>query len=94
MNYLAIAWDRINPLPIGLRFRDNPGDLTVRGTGNGARLTDSELIDTQEALRVDSNATIGLIGGNLLFEDATIKTAGGRIERKVSPHSATSRSRW
>ena len=67
-------------IPIGLRFRDNPGDITVRGKGNGARLLESEVIDTQEALRVDSNATIGLIGGNLFLEDATIKTAGGRIE--------------
>ena len=67
-------------IPIGLRFRDNPGDITVRGNGNGERFTDSEVIDTQEALRVDSDKTIGLVGGNLFFEDATIKTAGGRIE--------------
>ena len=66
--------------PLGLNFRDNPTDITVRGDGNGARLTDSEVIDTQDALRVDSDATFGLVGGNLFFEDATIKTAGGRIE--------------
>ena len=66
--------------PIGLSFRDNPAEITVEGTGNGARLVDSEVIDTQEALRVDADATIGLIGGKLRFEDATIKTAGGRIE--------------
>lgn len=66
--------------PIGLNFRDNPADITVRGNGNGARLLESEAIDTQDALRVDSEATIGLIGGNLVFEDAVVKTAGGRIE--------------
>ncbi|MDJ0596282.1 MAG: filamentous hemagglutinin N-terminal domain-containing protein, partial [Pleurocapsa sp. MO_226.B13] len=66
--------------PIGLSFRDNPADLTVRGDGNGVRLIDSEVIDTQDALRVGSDATIGIVGGNLFFEDATIKTAGGRIE--------------
>ncbi len=66
--------------PIGLNFRDNPGDITVRGDGNGAIRIDSEGINTQDALRVDSNATIGLLGGNVLFEDATIKTAGGGIE--------------
>ncbi len=66
--------------PIGLNFRDNPGDITLRGDGNGARLIDSEVIDTQDALRVGSDDTIGIVGGNLIFEDATIKTAGGRIE--------------
>ncbi|ELS02279.1 filamentous hemagglutinin family N-terminal domain [Xenococcus sp. PCC 7305] len=66
--------------PIGLSFRDNPGDITVRGNGNGARPFDSEIIDTQEALRVDSNATFSLVGGNLNFEDAVVKTAGGRVE--------------
>ena len=66
--------------PIGLNLRDEPGDITVRGDGNGARLEDSEVIDTQDALRVGSNATIGLLGGNVSFEDATVKTAGGRIE--------------
>ena len=66
--------------PIGLRFRDNPGDITIRGDGNGTRLADSEPVDTQDALRVNGNATIGFIGGNLNFESATVKTAGGRIE--------------
>ena len=66
--------------PIGLNLRDNPGNITVRGDGNGARLEESEVVDTQDALRVGENATIGFIGGNVLFEDATVKTAGGRIE--------------
>ena len=66
--------------PIGLGFRDNPGDITVRGDGLGTRLSDSEPVDTQNALRVGGNATIGIVGGNLIFESATIKTAGGRIE--------------
>jgi filamentous hemagglutinin family protein len=65
--------------PIGLGFRDNPGDITVRGNGDGTRTT-SDLIDTQDALRVSSNKTFSLLGGKLLFEGATIKTAGGRIE--------------
>ena len=37
--------------PIGLGFRDNPADITVRGDGNGVRLS-SEPVDTQDALRV------------------------------------------
>ena len=80
------ATDLTNPplltvnAPIGLNLRDNPGNITVRGDGNGIRLTDSEPVDTQDALRVNENATIGFLGGNVLFEDATVKTAGGRIE--------------
>lgn len=65
--------------PIGLGFRDEPGDITVRGNGQGTRLT-SDLIDTNDALRVDSDKTLALAGGSILFEGATIKTAGGRIE--------------
>jgi filamentous hemagglutinin family protein len=65
--------------PIGLNFRDNPGDISVRGNGQGTR-ENTDLIDTQDALRVDSNQTFALIGGNLNLEGATIKTAGGRIE--------------
>ena len=80
------ATDLANPplitinAPLGLGIRDNPGDITVRGNGNGARPFESEVIDTQDALRVSSDATFGLVGGNLIFEDAVIKTAGGRIE--------------
>ncbi|MDJ0533162.1 MAG: filamentous hemagglutinin N-terminal domain-containing protein [Xenococcaceae cyanobacterium MO_207.B15] len=84
----GIEFSAVNPqtpiltinAPIGLNLRDNPAEITVRGNGNGARLTDSPVIDTQEALRVKEDATLGLVGGNLIFEGATIKTAGGRIE--------------
>jgi filamentous hemagglutinin family protein len=65
--------------PIGLSFRDEPGDITVRGNGQGTRTT-NELIDTEEALRVGSNQTFALVGGNINLEGATIKTLGGRIE--------------
>ena len=78
------ATDLDNPLltinaPIGLNFRDNPGDITVRGDGQGVRTT-TDLIDTEDALRVGSEATFALLGGNLNLEGATIRTAGGRIE--------------
>jgi filamentous hemagglutinin family protein len=66
--------------PIGLNLRDNPGDITVRGNGQGARDFSSELIDTKEALRVNSTQTFALVGGKINLEGATIKTAGGRIE--------------
>jgi filamentous hemagglutinin family protein len=65
--------------PIGLGFRDQPGNITVRGDGKGTRLT-NELIDTENALRVNSDKTFALVGGKLNLEGATIKTPGGRIE--------------
>ncbi len=65
--------------PIGLNFRDNPGDITVRGDGQGARTT-TDLIDTENALRVNESSTLGLVGGDLSLEGATLKTPGGRIE--------------
>jgi filamentous hemagglutinin family protein len=65
--------------PIGLNFRDTPGDITVRNNGQGTRST-GEVIDTLDALRVDSDKTFALVGGNVTMEGATIKTAGGRIE--------------
>ncbi len=65
--------------PIGLNFRSNPGDITVTGDGLGTR-NGNDLIDTENALRVNSTSTFGLIGGNLNLEGATIKTNGGRIE--------------
>ena len=65
--------------PIGLGFRDQPGDITVTGNGQGTRTT-TDLIDTENALRVNSDKTFALVGGKLNLEGATIKTAGGRIE--------------
>jgi filamentous hemagglutinin family protein len=53
--------------------------ITVQGNGQGIRST-TTLVDTQFGLRVPENQTLALIGGNLIFDGATIKTAGGRIE--------------
>jgi filamentous hemagglutinin family protein len=65
--------------PIGLNLRDNPASITVQNNGEGTRTT-TELIDTEAALRVGEGATLGLLGGELIFEGATLKTPGGRIE--------------
>ncbi|MEN9518685.1 MAG: hypothetical protein RLZZ381_1273, partial [Cyanobacteriota bacterium] len=66
--------------PIGLGFRDQPGDITVRGNGQGTRQSGDALIDTENALRVDSDNTLALVGGKINLEGATLKTPGGRIE--------------
>ncbi len=66
-------------VPLGLQFGANPGRIVVQGNGQGARTT-SDLIDTNKALRVPSNQTLALVGGEISLEGATLKTAGGRIE--------------
>jgi filamentous hemagglutinin family protein len=66
--------------PIGLQLGDNPGKIIVQGNGKGLRNQDSPVIDTNEALRVETNQTLALVGGDVTFEGGTLKTAGGRIE--------------
>ncbi|BAY79244.1 filamentous hemagglutinin outer membrane protein (plasmid) [Nostoc linckia NIES-25] len=66
--------------PIGLQLADSPGKILVQGNGRGIRNQDSPVIDTNEALRVPTNQTLALVGGDVTFEGGTLKTAGGRIE--------------
>ncbi|MBW4635306.1 MAG: S-layer family protein [Iphinoe sp. HA4291-MV1] len=68
-------------VPIGLQFGANPGSIQVQGDGKGSRGTrTTELIDTTNALRVPSNQTLALVGGDVSLQGATLKTEGGRIE--------------
>ncbi|MEH2467619.1 S-layer family protein [Nostoc sp.] len=66
-------------VPIGLQYGTNPGVIQVNGDGQGHKTTD-ELTDTTFGLRVKSNQTLALVGGDVSLEGATLKTAGGRIE--------------
>ena len=59
--------------PIGLNFRDNPGDIV-----NRSLFTDDT--GTLIGLDVPEDQTIGLIGGDVLIEEGFITTTGGRIE--------------
>ena len=56
--------------PIGLNFRDNPGDIT------------SSSLDLNDfiGLEVPDEQTIGLIGGDVFVAGGFISTPGGRIE--------------
>jgi len=76
-------------VPLGLQFGTNPGKIVVQGNGQGRRFTSdlftsnlftSDLIDTDFGLRVPSNQTLAIVGGDISLEGATLKTAGGRIE--------------
>ncbi|AFZ35389.1 filamentous hemagglutinin family outer membrane protein [Stanieria cyanosphaera PCC 7437] len=50
--------------PIGLGFRDNPGEINVNGS----------------SLSVDTGETLALLGGNVNAEGGIIAAPGGRIE--------------
>ena len=56
--------------PIGLNFRDNPGDIT----------SSSLDLDDFIGLEVPDEQTIGLIGGDVSIQGGFISTPGGRIE--------------
>jgi filamentous hemagglutinin family protein len=66
-------------VPVGLQYETNPGKIVVQGDGQGRRTT-TDLIDTDFGLRVPSNQTLALVGGDVTLVGATLKTAGGRIE--------------
>ncbi|HEY9872943.1 MAG TPA: filamentous hemagglutinin N-terminal domain-containing protein [Candidatus Obscuribacterales bacterium] len=66
-------------VPVGLGFGSTPGQIRVQGDGQGIRQT-PDLIDNTAGLRVQPNQTLALVGGDLVLEGATLKTAGGRIE--------------
>jgi filamentous hemagglutinin family protein len=73
-----------NPLltvntPIGLQLGTNPGKIIVQGDGQGLR-SDVKIIDTTAGLRIETDKTLALVGGDVFLEGATLKTAGGRIE--------------
>jgi filamentous hemagglutinin family protein len=67
--------------PIGLNFTNPPSQIVVQGNSRGSRRSEDPVIDpNQAALRVAGDRTLALVGGELLLEGATLKTAGGRIE--------------
>ena len=67
--------------PIGLGFRDNPGDIVNRAnTFNDGGTPEDRFDDFAIGLRIGDNRTIGLIGGNVSFDGGFVTASGGRIE--------------
>jgi len=67
-------------VPVGLQFGSMPGRIIVQGQGQGIRRINTDLIDTSVGLRVQPDQTLALLGGDVVLEGGTLKTAGGRIE--------------
>ena len=65
--------------PIGLGFRDNPGDIENRSV---AQNLDGETNVTGGAvgLQVADGETLALVGGNILLDDGNLTAKGGQIE--------------
>ncbi|MEC4982532.1 MAG: S-layer family protein [Oscillatoria sp. PMC 1068.18] len=80
-------------VPIGLRFRENPGNILVQGTGiNRPKLDKNlsvaenelnfqqELLSNSQGLQVDLGETLALIGGEITLESGLLKAEAGNIE--------------
>jgi filamentous hemagglutinin family protein len=72
-------------IPIGLNFRDNPGSVTVQGSGltqaNFSRAGVVQgVLNENRGLSVPAGETLGLIGGDVNVNGGLIKAESGRIE--------------
>ena len=71
-------------IPIGLRFRDNPGTITVQGPGNNLQFNPEFLKFTRNptlpGLAVQPGKTLALVGGDVNLEGGNLLADGGRIE--------------
>ena len=65
--------------PIGLGFRDNPGGIVNRSVAQNLN-GENNLTSGAVGLQVANGETLGLIGGNILFDNGNITAKGGHIE--------------
>ena len=65
-------------IPIGARFRDNPGDINVNGTeNNGFGVNNPRLNDN---FSLNEGRTLTFLGGNLTFDSGAISIGSSQIE--------------
>lgn len=71
-------------VPIGLGFGSNPGNITVRGTGNNLSIPIPEFDIVRDnrpvGLEAGSGQTFGLLGGDITLEGGNLTAPEGRIE--------------
>ena len=67
--------------PLGLQYGENPGNITVKGTGSNLLFDPIALVDERNVgLQVPSGKTLALVGGNVIVEGGNLTAGRGRIE--------------
>jgi filamentous hemagglutinin family protein len=71
-------------IPVGLRFRDNPGEIRVQGAGSNLSFDSVGFTFTREStpdgLAVKPGKTLALVGGGVTLEGGNLIADAGRIE--------------
>lgn len=71
-------------IPIGLRFRENPGNIVVTGPGHNLGIDPQtgtfDYRNRPVGLQVDTNQTLALVGGEVVLTGGNLTASGGRIE--------------
>jgi filamentous hemagglutinin family protein len=65
-------------IPIGLRFRNNPGEIVNQSQASLEGATNT--FGSSIGLQVESGKTLALVGGNVSLSGGNLTTFGGRIE--------------
>jgi large exoprotein involved in heme utilization and adhesion len=65
--------------PIGLNFRDNPGNITNQSVAENPN-GETNVTGGNVGLQVNPGQTLALIGGDVLLDDGNLTAKGGRIE--------------
>ena len=65
--------------PIGLGFRDNPGDIVNRSVGQNPN-GETNVTGGAVGLQVPNGETLAIVGGNVLLDDGNLTAKGGHFE--------------
>ncbi|KMW70163.1 hypothetical protein WN50_37420 [Limnoraphis robusta CS-951] len=67
-------------IPVGLRFRENPGSLVIRSRSTIIKSDNIGQQITTRGLQVTSEQTLALVGGDVRLEGGILTAPSGRIE--------------
>jgi filamentous hemagglutinin family protein len=70
-------------IPVGLQYGNNPGDITLQGSGNNLSIDPETLTvdrsDRPVGLEITNGNTLALLGGNVFVPGGNLTVAEGRI---------------